>query len=184
MIIGLTGKAGSGKSTAARILSSQMGFCRRPFAYPLKSMLGALGVPRDHLDGNAAIKEMPSILFGGKSLRHAMQTLGTEWGRAQFGEDFWIKMWLRGLADLGDVVADDVRFANESATIKRLGGFIIRIERQGAGATVGANHASENIDAVPHDYTIYNDFAESDLEEALQRVIRDAATLKTSEAAE
>lgn len=184
MIIGLTGKAGAGKSTAARILSSKMGFARRPFAYPIKAMLGALGVPRDHLDGNAAIKERPSLLFDGRTLRHAMQTLGTEWGRAQFGDDFWVRMWLRGLSELGDVVADDVRFPNEAAAIKRLGGTIIRIDRQGSGATVGGSHASENVDAVRHDYILWNDFAEADLESSLRRILADVEKTRAAVAAE
>lgn len=155
MIIGITGYAGAGKSTAARVLSSRHGFVRRPFAYPLKAMLGALGVPAEALDGTDEIKRQPMALFAGRSLREAMQTLGTEWGRREFGSDFWVRQWVRGLDSLGDVVADDVRFPEESQIIKRLGGAIIRIDRDGAGPA--SDHSSEtSVDLIAADYVIKN----------------------------
>jgi hypothetical protein len=41
------------------------------------------------------------------------------------------------------VVADDVRFANEAVAVVTLGGYVLRIERVGAGSASGAAHDSE-----------------------------------------
>lgn len=146
IIVGFCGLAGAGKSTCAKILSREAGYVRRPFAYPLKAMVAALGIPPEVLDGPSAIKEQPSELFGGKSVREALQTLGTEWGRAQFGTDFWLNMWRHGASGLPRVVVEDVRFPNEAAAIADAGGYLIRVERPGSGSTVGAGHASERVD--------------------------------------
>lgn len=159
MIIGLVGVAGSGKTTAANFLRDTYGYRRVPFADPLKKMIEALGYDRAVLDGPAAGKEQPLEAFGGRTLREAMQTLGTEWGRAQFGDDFWVNQWANVVKDpqqYPHVVVDDVRFPNEAAKIKELGGFIIRITRDKAGASVGTNHASEQVDLIPWDVALIN----------------------------
>ena len=162
-IVGICGLAGAGKSTAARYLAREKGFARRPFAYPLKAMIAALGVSAELLDSPRDAKEQPLDMFGGKSLRTALQTLGTEWGRVHFGDDFWINQWCRGIESLGDVVVDDVRFPNEAAIVRKLGGAIIKLERTGSGASVGAGHASEAVHLLRADATIQNNGSESDL---------------------
>lgn len=156
IVIGLCGVAGAGKSTAAKAIVMQRGFVRRPFAWPLKSMIAALGVDRDVLDGPTGLKEKPMDLFGGKTLRHAMQTLGTEWGRHNFGDDFWTRMWLRGVDRLGHMVADDVRYPSEEAAVRSIGGILIRIDRLGAGSNVSASHSSEDVDQLSPDACIAN----------------------------
>lgn len=171
LVIGLCGVAGSGKSTAARVLARDHGFARRPFAYPLKSMLATLGFDRGVLDGPSAAKELPLDIFGGRSLREAMQTLGTEWGRHQFGEDFWVRLWMRGVDALGAVVVDDVRFANEADAIRRMGGLVIRIDRDGAGSRVAPSHASEQIAAIRCNAIIPNNGTEAELAERLAGVV-------------
>lgn len=170
-IIGLCGIAGSGKSTVADILARKHGFVRKPFAYPLKSMIAALGFDRSVLDGPAAGKELPLDVFGGRTLREAMQTLGTEWGRAQFGEDFWIRMLARGLDGLSAVVADDVRFENEAQAIHDRGGIVVRLVRDGAGSSVGSSHVSEQLDHIKTDFEIHNDLSIDALERALPGLI-------------
>ncbi len=157
MIIGLVGVAGSGKTTAAKFLMDLRGFQRIPFAQPLKKMIEALGYDRSLLDGPARAKEVPLEAFNGRTLREAMQTLGTEWGRVQFGDDFWVNMWEREAEKYERIVVDDVRFPNEAAKIKELGGLIVRLRRAGAGAGVNAGHASEQVDLITPDITINND---------------------------
>lgn len=171
IIIGLCGLAGSGKSTAASMLSQERGFARRPFAYQLKSMLGMLGVPREILDGSREDKEKPLDCLGGRTARHAMQTLGTEWGRNCMRDDFWVYLWLRKVEHFPRIVADDVRFPNESDTIRKLGGKVIRIERTGAGDRINPGHASEAIHLIPVDAVIKNDGTRDDLLVALDRCL-------------
>lgn len=133
MIIGLMGAAGAGKSTAAEVFE-RYGYARRPFAGPLKEMLAVLGLTHAQLHGDE--KEIPCDLLCGKTPRHAMQTLGTEW-RETIGRELWSRIWVAQLA--GHVVAEDVRFEHEHQVITNLGGYIVRIDR---GDAVG-DHVSE-----------------------------------------
>ncbi|MGV6876769.1 deoxynucleotide monophosphate kinase family protein [Pseudochelatococcus sp. B33] len=140
MIIGLTGLAGSGKTTAAHRLIDVHGFTRHPMAGPLKAMLHSLGLDETHTDG--PLKEVPCELLGGRTPRYAMQTLGTEWGRNTICPRLWIERWHATLPK-GNVVVDDVRFGDEAAAVRAYGGIVVRIERPGLEA--GA-HVSERMD--------------------------------------
>jgi hypothetical protein len=156
LLIAFTGFLGCGKTTAAEYLRTE-GFVRRKFADPLKNMLRAIGATEAELEGSE--KETPSARFGGKSPRHAMQTLGTEWGRDCIGEFFWKNLWEQQVAgDMGagkSVVNDDCRFINEVESVRAHGGVIVRIFRQPSD-TMSA-HASElGINGLPFDYSIFN----------------------------
>jgi hypothetical protein len=125
-IIALTGYMGSGKSTAAAHLRDAHGYEVVPFAAPLKNMLRALGVPEESLTG--ADKEVPLDLLGGRTARHAMQTLGTEWGRNLISPDLWISVWRKAIEGHEKVAVDDMRFLNEAQAVRDLGGLIVRIK--------------------------------------------------------
>jgi hypothetical protein len=126
-IIGLTGPIGSGKTAAALALCT-VGFTRIRFAQPLKDMLKALGLSDVELDGS--LKEQPCDKLDGRTPRHAMQTLGTEWGRDCMGPGLWVNLWKRkALSADAPIVVDDVRFENEMNIIQRLGGKVIFVQR-------------------------------------------------------
>lgn len=153
-IIGFTGKMGCGKSTAAIELVNN-GFCLRKFAGTLKAMMFTLGLTLEHIEGN--LKELPCELLGGKTPRHAMQTIGTDWGRDMISPTLWIDVWKHHVNNLPfnrHVVVDDVRFDNEADAIRDMGGTVIRIGRP--GLTIASSHASEHMD-FGVDATIYND---------------------------
>jgi len=160
MLIGLSGKAGSGKTTVTNYLT-KMGFGTRKFADPLKSMLADLlisqGVePEDtplFIEGE--LKEVPTELLGGKSPRHAMQTLGTEWGRGQLHEDFWVEAALRNPAQC-DLIFDDVRFPNEALAIRNRGGIVVNVLREDA-PQVGRHLSEDSLMDFAFDFVIYND---------------------------
>ena len=140
-LLGITGKAGSGKSTAAQVLIDA-GWVRIKFADPLKDMLRAIGLTEDQIEGH--LKEVPCDLLQGKTPRWAMQSLGTEWGRGCIGERFWLdiarrKIALAMAAGLS-VVVDDVRFENEAQVIRELGGLVLGISRN---VNVSSGHVSE-----------------------------------------
>lgn len=142
-IIALTGLAGSGKTTAAKHLVIGHGWHRVRFAGPLKAMMKALGLSYREIDGD--LKEAPCALLGGKTPRHAMQTLGTEWGRDLITPDLWIRAWRAVLSAVPpgvNVVVDDCRFPNEAEAVRAAGGVIVRVEREGAGQGA-AGHSSE-----------------------------------------
>lgn len=140
-VIGLVGAKGSGKSTAYQGLTRYQ-VC--PLASPLKKMLSALGLPYESIHG--ADKEKPLDMLYGKTARHAMQTLGTEWGRQHIGENFWLDRWWDAARTYISgtlwryVIVDDVRFLNEATYLRNKGATIIRVVRPGY---TGDGHASE-----------------------------------------
>ena len=147
MIIGFCGPAGAGKSTAAKHLGAA-GFTRHPFAAPLKEMLLTFILGRgadakeafDLVDGPGKGQQTPWL--NGATPRRAMQLLGTEWGR-ELSPTLWIDAW-RDALPRGSVVCDDVRFPNEAAAIRELGGRVYRIRRPDLKLSAAvAKHASE-----------------------------------------
>lgn len=164
-IIGLAGAQGSGKSTVARFLVENYGYSYEPFAKPLKRMMEAFGVPPKFLYGTQEEKEAPLDLLCGKSARHAMRTLGTEWGRQTIGDLVWVHHWKRRC--WGRLcVADDVRFPNEVDAIHELNGLVVRIE--GRGEEFG-DHESDRASELKVDAVIYND---GTLQELYDKVLK------------
>lgn len=187
-VIGLTGRAGSGKTTVARHLVEVHRAIRLPFAKPLKSMLYhllemqgiGLSAATRMIDGD--LKEVPTPAFGGRTPRWAMQTLGTEWGRA-LSPTFWVDAWraavdradLEAAADMTDVliVADDVRFPEEAAAIRALGGIVARLERPGSGlGGESGGHPSETTDIGEVSVAIVNDGSLPDLDMRIAEMMR------------
>jgi hypothetical protein len=156
----------SGKTTVANALVENHGFTRLRFAETLKSMtrafLAGLGLPwevvNDMVDGE--LKEQPIPAIGGRTPRHLMQTLGTEWGRKCVNENVWVRVasnQARMLREDGAaVVFDDLRYANEANAIVAMGGVVVRIIRP--EATVTQAHSSEGeLDHYPVAYELLND---------------------------
>jgi hypothetical protein len=160
-LIAFAGPAGAGKSTAADALV-EIGFKRVKFAAILKDMLRALyrGTGLDELEIERRIegdlKEQRDPLLGGRSPRHAMITLGTEWGRDLIHPELWVRTWqarVRLELERGNpVVCDDLRFPNECAAVRELGGRVVKIEGRSLGI---AAHPSE-AQAFEANFTIRN----------------------------
>lgn len=138
-VVALTGLAGSGKSTVAEYLNRRYDFTRIRFADPLKAAMRALGLSEAEVEGD--LKSKPSPVLCGKTPRHAMQTLGTEWGRVLIDQNFWINLWLRRIDGKPLVVVEDCRFENEFAAVRALGGVTWRVCRPTVGEAMG--HVSE-----------------------------------------
>lgn len=153
MLIGLWSPSmGSGKSEVASALRQSHGFKNQAMAHSLKAMfamfLMSCGFDEDKAWDycyDAKLKEEPLDVLQGKTPRHAMQTLGTEWGRDCIDENLWVRSGLaRAKAYLEQgrsVVLDDIRFPNEAQAIEDAGGFMVRVVRPGAEITVP--HPSE-----------------------------------------
>lgn len=156
-----------GKSTASYIMQAKHGYKVMAFADPVKQMLNVLGVPFNHLYGSREEKEAPLAVLGGKSARHAMVTLGTEWGRDLIDQNLWVNALERRILGAPDnrIVVEDVRFETEYEMLKRNGALILAIERPGveANETI-VNHRSETWDYRQHDIEIIsNDGSLEDL---------------------
>ena len=156
-LIALTGRAGVGKSFAAKHLT-QKGYYPVKFAGPLKNMLRALGLNEREIEGD--LKFEPCALLGGKTPRWAMQSLGTEWGRNMIDKDLWLtaaRHSIEVMLPFHPVVVDDLRFPNEAVLIRQLGGKIVRLYGKDAG--LDQSHESEKYD-LPCDVEIFNDLGE------------------------
>jgi len=158
-IIGLSGAQGVGKTSVARFLVENYGYAYEPFAKPLKQMMEAFGVPPKYIYGTQEEKEMPLDCLCGKSARHAMRTLGTEWGRDTISPEIWVHHWKkRAYGRL--VVCDDVRFPNEVDAIHELHGIVIRLE---GFADEFGDHPSDRASELDVDVVIQNDGTLEDL---------------------
>jgi hypothetical protein len=83
-----------------------------------------------------------------------MQNYGTN-VRREDDEDYWVDEWRDGTWSYmaNDIVADDVRFKNEAAAVKELGGILIKIVRPDYPST--DIHQSEvEMDEIEPDHTI------------------------------
>ena len=143
-LIALTGPKGVGKTTFAKRIQQESKVLGAvevlSFAGPLKSMLRGLLRPEAYTPEG---KENPKYGFCGKTPRHMMQTLGTDWGRKLIGEDVWVEI-VRGQIDASDadtVLIDDLRFENEARMVLDYGGGVWRVEREGIKYSL--EHASE-----------------------------------------
>jgi len=151
-LVAFTGPAGSGKSTAADTLC-EAGWVRVKMAGTLKDMaacfLRAAGVEDVQACLDGAMKETPLPQIGGRTPRHVMQTLGSEWGRDQIAASIWVDLaraeCLRLMAAGHRVVIDDVRFENEAQMVRELGGAVVGVS--GRAAHVGAHASEAGIDA-------------------------------------
>lgn len=130
---------GSGKTELALHLIKNHGFMLIKFAGGVKAMAYALLAPIAGADEAMAmiegpLKEEPSDLLMGRSPRHLMQTLGTEWGRDQMHPDFWVNLAMAQvdhfLARGRSVVMDDMRFPNELEAVRQRAGALVRVIRQ------------------------------------------------------
>jgi hypothetical protein len=167
-VIGLTGIAGSGKSTVAKYLVEEHGYTLLSFAAPLKKMMRTLNPyiapsPVAGLeDGNDPTRPNPNdepLRLGdllsvmteaeiktssaGKEYRRLLQTLGTDCVRA-VDPEFWVHAAAAQMTDSkGKYVFDDVRFPNEAAMIRRVSPTGLWNVQRPSQEIVGGDHISE-----------------------------------------
>ena len=157
MIIGISGKAGSGKDTAAKMLEvlyanpdiSYEDFANKRyknftdilivhFADALKEtaqVLFRLG----EWETNTQEGKKTTINWIGKTVRELLQEVG-QGLRDAIDPNLWIKALFANTEDWSNYIIADVRYPNELEAIKERDGVLIRIDRNGAGA---GNHSSE-----------------------------------------
>lgn len=185
--IGLCGPEGAGKTTVARELCSAVGgrilsrAVTLSFAEPIREMLRGyyrlLGLGGGEIEARLTgrLKETPDPLLGGRTPRYAMRTLGTEWGRRLMLDGFWINAWRERVERWRDagtwlIVADDVRFENEVAAIRALGGEVIEIVRKGCDYPEGAHPSAQRLPDRCIDRVVPND---SMVSEAVRLIVQE-----------
>jgi len=113
-----------------------------------------------------SFKEHELSVLNGKSPRHVMQTLGTEWGRQCMHEAFWVTIAMRLAQAYPRCVVTDVRFDNEAELVRNVGGRVFQIVREGMPRTdVHASEKGVNPDLI--DARIYNNSSTEELQKRL-----------------
>jgi hypothetical protein len=164
MILGLNGLMRAGKDTVADRLAvlSPVRVKRVSYAAKLKESVAVLlGITLEDIEqmkNNADTKVVLGDWHGPiteLTFRHFLQRYGTEAHRNTFGEDFWLDAALPLDKDYSDAlyVVTDMRFPNEAARVKQLGGTTALVI--GPEGTRGPDgHVSETI--LPCDIRIQN----------------------------
>jgi hypothetical protein len=173
-LIGITGKARSGKDTAARFFC-QAGFRQTAFAEPLKQISSILcHEPLDFFNDDA-LKEQITPLMGA-TRRRVMQLVGSEAVKPLFGDDIWTRHLIQRLkiGTYGDkVVVSDVRYDYEAQALLERGGYIIEMRRRGAGLLgQAAQHSSEaGVNPEMVDFFVDNNGSVGELSHELGKIL-------------
>ena len=157
MIIGISGKAGSGKDTAAKMLEvlyanpdiSYEDFANKRyknfadiqivhFADSLKETAQVL-FRIGEWETNTQEGKKTTINWIGKTVRELLQGIG-QGLRDAIDPNLWVKILFANTEGWSNYIIADVRYPNEVYAIKKRNGILIRIDRNGAGA---GNHSSE-----------------------------------------
>ncbi len=164
-IIGICGRAGSGKDEVARILAG-FGFKRAAFADALKREV--------ELSWGNWPPELPLQIVQGlgkfqgsdihrkptpEPIRKLLQFWGTNLRRAQ-NENYWVDQLESRLLSSQSIsrwAIPDVRFPNEVTLIHALGGQVWLVKRSFLASVGIPNHPSEQADCLNADLTILND---------------------------
>ena len=188
MIIGISGKAGSGKDTAAKMLEvlyanpdiSYEDFANKRyknfadiqivhFADSLKETAQVL-FRIGECETNTQEVKKTTINWIDKTVRELLQGIG-QGLRDAIDPNLWVKILFANTEDWSNYIIADVRYPNEVYAIKKRNGVLIRIDRKGAGA---GNHSSETaLDNYKEwDVHIENNGSIEDLFEAMKIFIK------------
>lgn len=162
-LIGICGRAKSGKSHLAKFIKSKYRNVNIvSLATPLKNALIAIfayaGYTAKEIDErlHGKLKEYQDPILG-YTPRFLMQTLGTEWGRNILGNSWWINLCETKIKRLAEeksdrdiiVVVDDIRFENEIEWLKMNKGKLVTLissrEVRGELPPEVARHISESL---------------------------------------
>tara|TARA_Y100000590_G_scaffold452111_1_gene594642 strand:+ start:1991 stop:2683 length:693 start_codon:yes stop_codon:yes gene_type:complete len=159
VIIGLSGKKGSGKNQVAEYMAKILGEENVniiAFADPIKEIaVRYMGVKRDVAWGTQEQKESTytqwkwediprekrsnyNVSTYHMTVRQLLQYIGTELFRQNISDDFWVKACFNQIYNHADKykyhIITDVRFPNEAIQIKDFGGKVVRLWRGGVSA--------------------------------------------------
>lgn len=170
ILIGLHGKARTGKDTLANYLIKKHNLLRYGPSVRVKDTTAVMfDFPRWYLDDDT-MKEMYDD-FWGMTYREMAQKVGKESSRDVFGDDIWMRhveqlmLTLKKGKDANisgahnGIILADIRYANEAVWVKNHGGTVFFIVRDNAPKISGVEgHAGEaGLPLDLADCIIYND---------------------------
>ena len=187
MIIGISGKIGSGKDTLSIVINyladksapdsfnrweqplEEYTYKNKKYAENLKCMVCFLiGCNRIDLEDREFKEKELGKEWDGLTPRKILQLLGTEAGREIIHPNIWVNSLFADYTTDSNWIITDVRFPNEAQAIKDRGGIVVRIERPGGESHCGGAHASETaLDDYDFDIVINND---GTIEELIDKV--------------
>lgn len=145
-LIGIHGKAHTGKDTVAKHLIEKYNLLRYGPSVPVKNTTAAMfDIPREWLD-DEKMKEH-YVEFWGMTVRQMAQKVGKESSRDVFGNDIWMRHVEKKLIDIkhnpysikelnvfqpkryNGIVLADIRYESEVKWIKNNGGDVIFVRR-------------------------------------------------------
>ena len=177
IVIGLCGNAGTGKDSATEFLlhyPRSLRCTRFALADPIREIGKIFGFTMEQMTDRTLKEAMDD--FWKVSPRYFMQRVGTEMFRKQWRDDVWIELAHRRILDLSlpyeyevgfpkgligcrrIIFISDIRFPNEAEFVKKIGGYVVKIQRDGFSKTGENLHDSEKfIASIPQDVLIRND---------------------------
>lgn len=178
MLVGICGKAGSGKDTIGDYLVEKHNFKKIALADPIKRLVKDVFALDDHTVYDRVAREQPLDRWEGWTVRKLLQYIGTELFRENIDDSVWVKsLWYKIQDDKeNNYVVTDVRFPNELQYFKdnaKDGEFLaIKVIRDGYDGEVGlAGHASEAYD-LEGDVEIYNNHTMEELYNNVDYVLK------------
>jgi hypothetical protein len=174
MIIGIAGKARSGKGTIANHLLRRYGFREEKFSAPLYGVLKSVYGLSDELIYDESRREEPLRDWPGWTVRSLLQMIGTK--LREMDELVLVKsMELRLCKNPGNWVISDIRMPNERDMLKtkyRQECSIFKVFR-GTASSIGiAGHETEKHDIVA-DVVFSNDGTVEDLLKRVDSTMQD-----------
>ncbi len=165
-LIGITGKAGAGKDTAANMISHTV----FSLATPIKTAAAVIfGLPIKNFY-DQSLKEVVDEHWN-MSPRSMIQLLGTEACRGAFGDDIWLRSMEKIMTlstGIDKFVIADIRFENEADWLRGQGGQIVHIVRPNQQLIKTDSHTSEaGVEVKEQDIVIMNKGTLNDLNAAL-----------------
>lgn len=150
ILIAITGNKGSGKDTFAKaLINKHPKFKNVKIAKTLKEITKLIYEIDDTELENPETKE---------KYRKVMQYLGTDVLQSEFfgGKKFQIEKCLRECKRDDAVVITDLRFLHEAEEIKKLGGIIIKIERE-SKMQLDTHISETELELIKPDFVFVND---------------------------
>ena len=184
MIIGISGRMGSGKNTVGEIIqklcitNNGPQFEQKAFAGKLKQIASLLtGIPLEKFE-NQEFKKQEMSEEWGMTYRVFLQKLGTEAMRDGLHENVWVnslfsdyklnQVWktakqlnsefASSVEEYPNWVITDMRFANEMEAVKERGGITIRVTRYKVGDKVYWSDPEDVSSSVYEIAEVYQDF--------------------------